>query len=651
MWVPRVALLIGLAAITSARGLSTRARDCSQLPASNAPAAQSNDNRTPAGTLKNGVLTLRLELQHARWYPEGETGCGIGMYAFGEEGKAAQTPAPLIRVPVGAELRVSVRNNIDLPIQLRGLQDRARDGAVDVEPVEIAAGATREFVFRATTPGTFYYYATGVLATNPRFVPAAQFSQAVGALVVDAPGIPLRDRVFVMTRWRGPPNSAARRRAWELTAFNGRSWPHTERISATVGDTLRWRVIAANNDGHMMHLHGFYFHVESRGHVNVDSVFASAEQPLRVTEGLAPGGTMAIRWIPERAGNWIFHCHLMRHMSAAQRIDRMVDTTLHGNPAGAHASHALHQMAGLVLGINVQPAAATRATSAAPAPRALRLFANQRERVFGAHPGYGFVLQEGQQPPARDSVRLPGAPLILTRGERVQITVFNRLNHSLAVHWHGIEVDSYVDGVAGWSGAPGRIAPPIAAGDSFVVGFTPPRAGTFIYHVHNEAAEELPSGLYGALIVLEPGAHFDPAIDRLFIISEPGPGNPPIGQMPFPPFINGSATPPTMELVAGRTYRLRFIIISADDAYRIELRQGDVVEQWRKVAHDGADIPVGSTRLVPALVRGVGTGSTFDFAFTPASPGDLTLEVDPLGPPGGQPIGKPTKVPIGVRAR
>jgi hypothetical protein len=54
---------------------------------------------------------------------------------------------------------------------------------------------------------------------------------------------------------------------------------------------------------------------------------------------------------------------------------------------------------------------------------------------------------------------------------------------------------------------------------------------------------------------------------------------------------------------------------------------------------------------VPALVRGVGTGSTFDFTFTPASPGDLTLEVDPLGPPGGQPIGKPTKVPIRVRAR
>jgi hypothetical protein len=33
-----------------------------------------NDNRTPAGQLKNGVLNLQLELREGRWYPEDERG-------------------------------------------------------------------------------------------------------------------------------------------------------------------------------------------------------------------------------------------------------------------------------------------------------------------------------------------------------------------------------------------------------------------------------------------------------------------------------------------------------------------------------------------------------------------------------------------------
>jgi hypothetical protein len=35
---------------------------------------QPNDNRTPAGSLKRGVLELQLELRPGRWYPEDEKG-------------------------------------------------------------------------------------------------------------------------------------------------------------------------------------------------------------------------------------------------------------------------------------------------------------------------------------------------------------------------------------------------------------------------------------------------------------------------------------------------------------------------------------------------------------------------------------------------
>lgn len=115
-------------------------------------------------------------------------------------------------------------------------------------------------------------------------------------------------------------------------------------------------------------------------------------------------------------------------------------------------------MAGPLIGVTVRSAGAV-ATEASRAPRrALRLYANERPRFFGDLPGYGFVLQAGEAPPAADSIRIPGTPLVLTRGEPTQITVFNRLGVSLGVHWHGIEVESYFDGVPGvqWCAGPAR---------------------------------------------------------------------------------------------------------------------------------------------------------------------------------------------------
>jgi FtsP/CotA-like multicopper oxidase with cupredoxin domain len=80
----------------------------------------------------------------------------------------------------------------------------------------------------------------------------------------------------------------------------------------------------------------------------------------------------------------------------------------------------------------------------------------------------------------------------------------------------------------------------IAPNDSFVVRFTPPRAGTYMYHVHGERGEELAAGLYAPLLVLEPGAPYDPRTDRTFVLADGGP----VGGRPI--FVNGSATPDTV---------------------------------------------------------------------------------------------------------
>ena len=280
--------------------------------------------------------------------------------------------------------------------------------------------------------------------------------------------------------------------------------------------------------------------------------------------------------------------------------------------------------------------------------------------------------------PAPDSIRVPGSPLLLARGEPTEIIVHNRTSRPLSVHWHGIELESYFDGVAGWSGAGDRRAPAIAPEDSFAVRITPRRAGTFIYHVHNERDEALASGLYGPLLVLPPGRRWDPETDRVFLISEPGPG----GRLGAEraPLVNGRNVFEPLVLRAGITYRVRFIDISANDIYVVRLevgrelaarrrgrsssadvaesleragpvcrltRDGFVLSTWRAVARDGAELTARDRRIEPACLR-MGPGTTFDVELTPRVAGALYLQVQAVDATNGRP-GPTTSVPIEVR--
>jgi FtsP/CotA-like multicopper oxidase with cupredoxin domain len=635
-----------------------RAAVCSYLPRPVATRAVPNNNRAPAGVLANGVLSVRLVARAAAWYPDGSDGCGLTVHAFAEEGKEPRIPGPLLRVPAGTELRVTIRNVLDKPIWIRGLEDRSVER---LDSVAIGVGASREFRYRASVPGTYFYWGGDGDAAVPR---SNVDGELLGALIVDPPSGAANDRIFVITRWARP--AGPDEPLFELNAINGLSWPNTERLEVTQGTPARWRIINASNFVHYMHLHGSYFRILSTGN-SVRERTRGARPAVEVTEAVNDGGTFMLEWTPERVGNWLFHCHLAIHMSADQRLDRMPGArrTPHsqgrttGEGAGSHGS--TEHMAGLVLGITVHPARGAVALEPATPRRQLRLFADVREHVYGQEPGYGFVLEEGGRAPARDSIRIPGTPIVLTRGEPVRITVFNRLPYPFTVHWHGIELErSYFDGVADFSGEPGRTAPAIAVGDSFAVEFTPPRAGTFIYHIHDGPQERLVSGLYGPLLVVEPGSPPDPTREHTFVVSEAGPAGLRVklradvtGDLAvlerFGPtlFINGTATPEPLELVAGTTYRLRFVSIPANAGLRMTLVGAQGPQQWRLVAKDGADLPQ------PQPLRGArffpGVGETFDFEFTPPAPGELWLELADVVNAALETAGTPTRLSIRVR--
>lgn len=101
--------------------------------------------------------------------------------------------------------------------------------------------------------------------------------------------------------------------------------------------------------------------------------------------------------------------------------------------------------------------------------------------------------------------QVPGTPIRIPHGHLLNATVKNSLDVPTAVHWHGIRLPNAMDGVAGLT------QPAIPPGESFKYQFTPPDSGTYWYHSHVNAFEQIGRGLYGPLIIdeLQP-----PVVDR-----------------------------------------------------------------------------------------------------------------------------------------
>jgi len=563
-----------------------------------------NENVTPAGRQTGTVLTVRLFAAPGRWLPEGAKGAPREIAAFGEEGVGLSVPGPLIRVAAGTTVNVTLRNALAVELRVSGLC--AKPGAC--EPIAIAPGATRDMRFSLETPGTYHYWAS---TTAPLLTARQRFdSQLGGAIVVDPAGVRARDRIFVISMLTdGLPAGQCGAAAIEpLLAINGASWPHTARLRYDVAETVRWRVVNLSCDQHAMHLHGFHFTVDSSGDGAVDRQLPPEQHRTAVTEAVAPGRTFTMSWTPTRSGNWLFHCHMVAHMAAPPGAAHA------GHDAGDHAG-----MAGLVIGIEVSGRDTVK-TSALP-PRRFSLELSEEPKRYGDRSGYRMDVEGA---PRLDAGPVPGPVIVLERDQPTEITVINRMTEPTAIHWHGLEIDSYFDGVPGFGGRTGRISPAVAPGESFVVTLAPPRAGTFIYHTHWHDERQLAGGLYGPLIVLEPGQRYDPATDHIVVIGLNGV----LARGQREPFaINGRATPAPIRMRTGVPNRLRLINITAENvaltAFLVD--QFDVMP-WTPVAKDGATLP--PAQSAPRAARQlIAVGETYDFEITPPKPQNLWLEI------------------------
>jgi len=586
-----------------------------------------NQNRVAAGKLENGVLNVKLELRSGAWRAEAEDGPQLFVQAFGEVGHATEIPGPLLRMTEGTTVHATVTNTLKLKATVYGLNTRPGD---ENAGVEVAAGERHEFTFAAGAAGTYYYWArtTEPLKTADFTIvqPLRADAHLNGAFIVDPTGPVVADRVLVINSMIAA--SDVIHPSFEVVTINGKSYPYTEPLEYTAGDRVRWRVINPSFSEHPMHLHGAFYEVLSFGNFEKDTSFAEGERQSVVTQDLHGGNTLMLEWTPLHAGRWLFHCHFHLHVSADERVpvfswalpeqypdpDEEVQEHAHHDEMGA-----MNDMAGLVMTINVKARPSVAVTSASGAVRKLDLViepngADAKSRTFSC------AVRDGKKIVASED-KSAGPPIIVTRGESVEITVLNHLEVPTTIHWHGLELDSYYDGVVG-GGVGDQMTPAIQPGKSFVARFTPNRAGTFIYHTHVADPHQLTGGVYGALIVLAPGETFDAEHDKLLLI-----GSRDTDFFAKRLTLNGSEELLAMTFKRGETYRLRVINMAPNLTADMHLGSKEHPASWRAIAKDGADLPLRLAVAGDAFLHIV-SGETYDFEMRADSAGEIPLQVE-----------------------
>jgi FtsP/CotA-like multicopper oxidase with cupredoxin domain len=216
----------------------------------------------------------------------------------------------------------------------------------------------------------------------------------------------------------------------------------------------------------------------------------------------------------------------------------------------------------------------------------------------------------------------PGPLLLLKQYQDTYITVENNMSISTGIHWHGLEVDSWADGVPEWSSSDGKTSPEIQPGEKFTYKLSLMRNGSFIYHSHINDVSQLAGGLYGPLIVLAENETFDPEKDHVYIISwkKRPPGS--IEGLD----LNGLANQPTQHIAVGENHRLRLMHIAPIGAITARMTKDNEPIPLKFIAKDGADLPPNQQVYLDESQR-FGVGETADFEFTPLVAGTYELNV------------------------
>mgnify|MGYP000861041745 CR=1 FL=1 len=259
--------------------------------------------------INDGVREFTLAADELAWPITEDT--NVAAFAYN-----GQLPGPMIRVKAGEKIRILFTNNlsepttvhwhgIDVPIEMDGVPGISQD--------PVPPGGTFHYEFTVpNTPGTFFYH-SHVMPDRQQALGLA------GAFIID-PATPPKakawdsEHTFVLGEWTvkeggNVPSMPMEGMLPNYFTINGKSWPASGKISATVGERVLLRIINAGAFSHPIHLHGAPFRIVAADGRPVPT----AAQLTKDTLSVAPGERYDLLWTPTRPGTWLLHCHINHH--------------------------------------------------------------------------------------------------------------------------------------------------------------------------------------------------------------------------------------------------------------------------------------------------------------------------------------------------
>lgn len=208
-------------------------------------------------------------------------------------------PGPEIRATEGDKVRINFTNNLPEPttIHWHGMEvPNDQDGVPGITQPDIKPGESWTYEFIVPKPGTMMYHThSNTLVQLTRGLFGAFIVEPVG-------GLPQYDREYTLLLHETAG----------LYTINGHSFPKTlenDLLKIKSGERILIRLINAGQFHHPMHLHGHQFKV-----VQLDG--NPLASPLVVnTQDIAPGQTVDLEVTGSNPGTWVFHCHIISHVT------------------------------------------------------------------------------------------------------------------------------------------------------------------------------------------------------------------------------------------------------------------------------------------------------------------------------------------------
>ncbi|OZB95001.1 multicopper oxidase family protein [Paenibacillus sp. XY044] len=177
-------------------------------------------------------------------------------------------------------------------------------------------------------------------------------------------------------------------------------------------------------------------------------------------------------------------------------------TMMSMSSGSGHQEHHAHIASGSAESGQVEVAALTGDISA-PADKTFELVAQRKKMTLASKAVIDAWTYNGEIAPE----------LRVHQGDMVEVKLINQdVDSGVTIHWHGYNVPNAMDGV------PGMTQNVVKPGQSFTYKFRAEQEGTYWFHSHQQASEQVAKGLFGTLIV-EPKLQSETFDERFTVIN------------------------------------------------------------------------------------------------------------------------------------